>query len=58
MSTHTNQRITRWRGQDLTLQQIAKESGVCASTIRQRYKAGDRGEHLTRPSRQSGLVNS
>ena len=51
ITRHSKDRATRteWRGERLTLTEIAERSGIPRQRIRQRYSRGDRGERLTRP---------
>jgi hypothetical protein len=48
---HQSQQLTRWKGRDLTLADIARESGISHPTLISRYNAGARGDYLTRPVR-------
>lgn len=50
---HQQAFTTRWAGRDMTLAEIAKDSGISLATISMRYKAGKRGGDLTMPVRKS-----
>lgn len=53
-SRHQQAFTTRWRGRDVTLTQIAAESGQPLQRISARYRAGKRGEELTAQRERRG----
>ncbi len=53
MSAHQQTFTTRWRGADWTIRELAYVTGIDASTLHMRYRAGKRGEALTAPVRKA-----
>lgn len=52
-----NQKSNVWvtyKGKQLTLSQAAKESGIHPDTLGLRYRKGERGDHLFRPTAHTG----